>query len=491
MVNQPEQVWPAAAIDNSPALQTQPYPNNPQPAPQPTYVPAQTPPQVPLQPQQPYVAPAQAYPSPTQAYVDGPANAQQPSVNFEQPYPAEHQPPPGDSQASGFQHAQATTTKKSSRGLVFLMGLLGVLVGAGLSVGALFIATNGFSFSGSVDAATLNIQPISEDSSLAEAVASKVTPSVVNIDVYTAPSTNPLDSLLGNNRNDSAGDEADSLSKTGLGSGVIISSSGYILTNGHVVSGGQQFLVNLGDKQLEAKLVGEDQSSDLAVLKVDATGLTPIEVGDSDQVNVGEWVMAVGSPFGLEKSVSTGIVSALYRSTAMQSSDGVRIYANMIQTDAAINPGNSGGALVDSEGKLVGINTLVQTTSGSNSGVGFALPSNYAINIAEQIMQGKPVQHPYLGVTLLSVTTSNASSLKTTATTGAYVESVVPGSPAEKAGLQVGDVITAVDDTNVTSSADLIIQIRTKEIDSVVKLTIKRGSATQTIEVTLGPTPLE
>jgi putative serine protease PepD len=364
------------------------------------------------------------------------------------------------------------------------MGLLGVLVGAGLAVGILYYATNGFVFSNSTNPFSLTIQPPNEDSELAEVVAIKVTPSVVNIDVYTAPSPSPFDSFFGNNY--PGGDEASSLDKTSLGSGVIISADGYIVTNAHVVADGQQFIVSLGDQQMEATLVGTDESSDLAVLKVNATGLTPIEVADSDKVVVGDWVMAVGSPFGLEKSVSTGIVSALYRSTAMQSSDGISVYANMIQTDAAINPGNSGGALVDNEGKLIGINTVIQSTSGSSAGVGFALPSNYVIKVAQQIMQGEEVEHPSLGVTVGTVTSRNAATLGVSATSGAYVASVVDGSPAFTAGIKTGDVITAIDGIKVTTSDELIIQIRTHEVGDTIGLAVLRGNETLGIGVTLG-----
>jgi putative serine protease PepD len=382
-----------------------------------------------------------------------------------------------------------STPKNGGRGLAFLVGLLGVVFGAAISVGILAAATNGFSFTGSAsNQNTYSITPPSQDASLAEAVAAKVTPSVVNIDVYNAAMANPLADFFGNGSSSSSNGDSGSLQKTGLGSGVILSEDGYVLTNYHVVEGGTQFMVNLGDRQVEGKLVGSDPSSDLAVLKVEATGLTPIETGDSDTVRVGEWVMAVGSPYGLEKSVTSGIVSALYRSTTMQSQSGMNIYANLIQTDAAINPGNSGGALVDNQGKLIGINTLINSTSGSSSGVGFALPVNFAMSVAEQIMQGKNVQHPFLGVTLDSVTSSNASQLKTGVTSGAYVQTVQTGSPADTAGLKAGDVITAIDDMKIDSASELIIQIRGKAVGSKATLTINRGGTVSQIEVTLGAT---
>jgi putative serine protease PepD len=206
-----------------------------------------------------------------------------------------------------------------------------------------------------------------------EEVAAKVTPSVVFIGVYLAE--------------DSRSD-ADSLEQGALGSGVIISSDGYIVTNYHVIEGASRLMAHVGGSTwAEAYIVGSDPASDIAVIKIDADGLTAIEVASSADVVVGNWVMAVGSPFGLENSVSAGIVSALNRSASAKTTGGQTInYSGLIQTDAAINPGNSGGALVDSSGRLIGINTLIATSSGSNSDLGFAIPSNQALEIARSII---------------------------------------------------------------------------------------------------------
>lgn len=371
----------------------------------------------------------------------------------------------------------------TGKGLAFLVGLLGVLVGSALSVGILYVATSGFSFSGSVDTDSIVIDTTDTNMELPEAVATKVTPSVVNIDVYASSGgSSVLDDFLGDDGSSSAEEQ------TGLGSGVILTSDGYILTNYHVVEGADRFMVSLENEELEATLVGSDPSSDLAVIKVAAQGLTPIEIGDSDAVDVGEWIMAVGSPFGLEKSVSTGIVSALYRSTAMQSQAGLAIYANLIQTDAAINPGNSGGALVNSSGQLIGINTLINSTTGSSAGVGFAIPSNHAYAIAEQIMRGEEVKHPFLGISLYSVNASTAEELKVQVQSGAYIESVQPGSPAESAGLRAGDVITSLGNKNIKSSAELIIEIRGYEIGETVTLGVNRNGQALAVDVVLGST---
>ena len=212
------------------------------------------------------------------------------------------------------------------------------------------------------------------------------------------------------------------------GSGVIISGDGYIVTNNHVVAGADALKVSVGGEEYDADVVGTDESSDIAVIKLrNASGLTPVEIGDSDNLTIGEWVMSIGSPFGLEQSVATGIVSATSRSQIMSNSEssgsdgygygyggsssqsgGYTIYPNKIQTHAAINPGNSGGALVDSNGKLIGINTLITSYSGNYSGVGFAIPVNYAVNIAQQIIEGKTPTHAQLGVSLSTVTSQNA-----------------------------------------------------------------------------------
>jgi putative serine protease PepD len=370
---------------------------------------------------------------------------------------------------------------------VLVIALCAVIISAAVTYGALAL------FAGSISTGTgsptiLNsgsgseivINPSTEDVSLAEAVAAKALPSVVNIDVYAASRGGYYDEFDSSNG-------SGELQEYGLGSGVVISEDGYILTNYHVVEGGTEFLVRFDqDTQLKATLAGEDVTSDLAVLKVEATGLKPIEVADSTAVAVGQWVMALGSPFGLEKSVSTGIVSALFRSTTMESQTGVNVYANMIQTDAAINPGNSGGALVDSEGKLIGINTLISSSSGTSSGVGFAIPSNYAMNIAQQIMDGKEVEHAFLGVQLRTVDASNASSLNTTVTAGAYISQVVSGSPADNAGLKEGDIITKLDDVTISSGAELVISIRGYFVGDKVTLEVQRNGETKAIEVTLG-----
>ena len=350
---------------------------------------------------------------------------------------------------------------------VFLASLGGLVVGAVLvialvMVGAFRISDTDVSAEVPVTQ-TIDIDP--EDTTLAEAVAAKCLPSVVSISTETQEGG-------------------------GVGSGAIIDTDGNILTNYHVIEGATAISVTVNDEtSYEAEIVGTDESSDLAVIRLvdaDTSTLTPIEIGDSDDLSVGEWVMAIGSPFGNEQSVSTGIVSALYRSTAMQSSTGTSIYANMIQTDAAINPGNSGGALVNAEGQLIGINSIIESYSGSSSGVGFAIPVNYAMQIAEQIIAGETPAHPYLGVSVTSVNPFTARRENLSVSEGALVAEVNEGTPAAEAGLQVNDIVTAVDGDAVTSADGLIIALREHAVGDKVTLTVVRGNDTMDVDVTLG-----
>ena len=313
------------------------------------------------------------------------------------------------------------------------------------------------------------------DATLAEVVAAKCLPSVVFVETYAE-----------------AGGQTQAM---GTGSGVVMTQDGYLITNNHVVDGGSAFEVTIAGTTYEAELVGTDPSSDVAVLKAkDASGLTPMEIGDSDNLNVGEWVMTLGAPFGLEQSVATGIVSATSRSQIMDASESTQaggsgemtIYPNMIQTDAAINPGNSGGAMVDSDGKLIGINTLITSYSGNYSGVGFAIPANYAVNLANQIIAGETPTHAQLGVSLSTVNDQMAGSFGLASESGAYVAAVSEGSGAAAAGLAEGDIITALDGESVEGASDLMLAVRGKNPGDTVTLTVNRNGQEQEIQVTLG-----
>lgn len=342
-------------------------------------------------------------------------------------------------------------------GAVGAAAIVGVLLGTGvIGKSTSIVTTQGPN-------QTITIDPSSEDTSLANAVAAKDLPSVVSIYMTTSEGS-------------------------GVGSGVVLDTDGNILTNYHVVEGATSLSVSANGKTYDAKVVGSDESSDLAVVKIDpgSDTLTPIEVGDSSSLQVGDWVMSIGSPFGLEQSVSTGIVSSLYRSTMLQGTSGNTIYTNLIQTDAAINPGNSGGALVDDEGKLVGINSIIESASGSSSGVGFAIPSNYAVEIAQKIINGEAITHAYLGGSFQTVTAQNASRAGLSVNQGAYVAEVTSGSPADRAGIKQGDVITAIDGEEITSSDGVVLAVRSHNVGDTVSVTLVRGSQTQTVSVTLG-----
>ena len=245
------------------------------------------------------------------------------------------------------------------------------------------------------------------------------------------------------------GDEPDI--RGSLGSGVIVNADekgGYVLTNDHVVAGSKDIQVSFADgRVLAAKVVGTDPESDLAVLRIEGKGLTPITLGQSEKAQVGDVVLAIGDPFGVGQTVTMGIVSALGRNRL-----GVNRYENFIQTDAAINPGNSGGALVDSNGNLIGINSVIYSRSGGSLGIGFAIPVSMAKDVMEQIIAEGSVTRGYIGIEPQDITPELAESLKLKVASGALVAKVMRGSPAEKAGIKAGDVITSIEGKNIQDS---------------------------------------
>ncbi|MCL2491945.1 MAG: trypsin-like peptidase domain-containing protein [Coriobacteriia bacterium] len=300
-------------------------------------------------------------------------------------------------------------------------------------------------------------------------VAAKVLPSVVSISVTQEQMT-----MMG------------IMTAEGSGSGVIMREDGYILTNYHVIESGSSIMVTANSETYEATVVGTDPSSDLAVLKIDANDLPMITIGNSSDLKVGQYVMAVGNPFGLSESVSVGIISALGRTEAFQLGNQIAAYANLIQTDAAINPGNSGGALVDADGRLIGINTLIKTTSGSSAGVGFAIPVDTALDIANQLIEGVEVSHPFLGVATQSVDAMAAQQLQLPVETGAYIVEVVSGSPAQRAGFQIGDIIVRIGDRAITTTEDVFAAVRSHREGDTVTVEFYRGGELSSVEVTLG-----
>jgi S1-C subfamily serine protease len=295
-------------------------------------------------------------------------------------------------------------------------------------------------------------------------------------------------------------------SGTATGSGLVIDGDGHILTNNHVVQGGSGITVKLGDgAPVHAKVVGQDPSSDLALLQIDPSGqnLHPLPLDDSSNVQVGDPVVAIGNPFGLDRTATSGIVSALQRE--IKAPNGFEI-SDVIQTDAPINPGNSGGPLLDSSGKVIGINSQIETggSGGGSVGIGFAIPSNTAHDVVQQLLQNGSVQHAYLGVSGADLTPQIADVLNLGVKQGALVQQVVPGSPAAKAGVKGGktqvsvagqrisaggDVITAVDGKPVTGMDDVISAVNLKHPGDQVKLTLVNGGNTRDVTVTLGTRP--
>ncbi len=273
-----------------------------------------------------------------------------------------------------------------------------------------------------------------------------------------------------------------------LGSGVIVDPSGLVITNHHVIEGATEIRVALSDRrEFEAEVVLRDPRSDLAVLRLQRTKerFAPIEIADSDEVEVGDLVLAIGDPFGVGQTVTQGIVSANARTRA-----GITDFQFFIQTDAAINPGNSGGALVDINGRLVGINTAIFTRSGGSHGIGFAIPTNMVkVVIASALAGNKLVTRPYFGARLQPVTAEIAESLNLKRPAGALVASITPDSPAAKAGLRAGDVILEVDNNAVDDPASLNYRYALKAIGSTARLTVERNGKTTHLEIKLEAVP--
>jgi serine protease Do len=272
-----------------------------------------------------------------------------------------------------------------------------------------------------------------------------------------------------------------------LGSGVIVSPDGYILTNNHVVDDATDVKVSLRDKrEFTARVVGKDSKTDLAVLKIDQSGLPVVGLADSTKVQVGDIVLAIGNPFGVGQTVTMGVVSATGRGGL-----GIEEYEDFIQTDAAINPGNSGGALINAQGELIGINTAILSRSGGNQGIGFAVPVNLAKNIMDQIIQGGKVTRAFLGVMIQPVTPDIAKAFKLGKSEGALISDVSPGSPAERAGLKAGDVILKVDGEAVADSRSLQLLIGQMKPGRTVRLSVNRDGADRDYTVTLGEQPAD
>jgi serine protease Do len=272
----------------------------------------------------------------------------------------------------------------------------------------------------------------------------------------------------------------------GQGSGVIVTADGYVLTNNHVVDGASNIQVTLADKrEFKARVIGTDPKTDIAVIKIDATNLPSVVIGDSSKVQVGDYALAIGNPFGVGQTVTMGIVSATGRTHL-----GIEDYEDFIQTDAPINPGNSGGALVNDRGELVGINTaIIAHGSSGNQGIGFAVPANLARNVMDQILRTGKVTRAYLGIVPQDVTPAIAKAFGETEPHGALVGDVSPNSPAQRSGLQKGDIILEVDGKAVADSNALRMGISMMQPETTVKLKVFRDRADREVAVRLGELP--
>jgi Do/DeqQ family serine protease len=315
----------------------------------------------------------------------------------------------------------------------------------------------------------------------------RVTPAVVNIAVMGV-ARNPLldDPFWRRFFGIPEDEELPTPERQNAGSGVVVDAAhGYVLTNHHVVADAKVIVVNLADRrEITAQLLGSDEATDVAVLKIDADDLTALPIGDSDQLEVGDFVIAVGNSFGLGQTVTSGIVSALGRTGL-----GIEGYEEFIQTDAAINPGNSGGALVDLDGRLVGINSAILTAAGGNVGVGFAVPSNMAVAVMKQLLEYGEIRRGRLGVMVQDVTPDLAAALELSVDRGAVVSDVEKGSAAERAGILTGDVVTSVDGRAIGDAASLRNRVGVTRAGETVVITLLRDGRERTLDVTLDDAP--
>ena len=414
-------------------------------------------------------------PEPETAYTapqtDNGAGGATPPVHPVQPQDA--QPPKKKKKFNGKRVARSAVALVLAAAMGFAGGFVGAKFGGSGKVVIQQVAPSSTADSASGSDSSITAASSSGSSLTTEQVADLVSPSVVVI--TTEQVVYSQWSWYGQNQVES-----------GAGSGVIISSDGYILTCAHVVDGASNITVTIGDKDYTATLVGEDTTSDIAVIKIDADGLTPATVGNSDSLKVGQSVMAVGNPLGeLGGTVTGGMISALNRSVTIQGSSSVNTMS-LIQMDASVSPGNSGGGLFNMNGELVGI-VNAKSSSSDAEGLGFAIPINDAIKVAQELLEnGYVTGRPYLGITYLAVTDAQTASQLGVNAYGVYVVEVVKGGPAEKAGLQAGDRIVSVDGTEIASKDDLGTLMQKHAAGDTLSITIAREGQMQTVNVTLG-----
>ena len=414
-------------------------------------------------------------PEPETAYTapqtDNGAGGATPPVHPVQPQDA--QPPKKKKKFNGKRVARSAVALVLAAAMGFAGGFVGAKFGGSGKVVIQQVAPSSTADSASGSDSSITAASSTGTGLNTEQVADLVSPSVVVI--TTEQVVYSQWSWYGQNQVES-----------GAGSGVIISSDGYILTCAHVVDGASTITVTIGDKDYTATLVGEDTTSDIAVIKIDADGLTPATVGNSDSLKVGQSVMAVGNPLGeLGGTVTGGMISALNRSVTIQGSSSVNTMS-LIQMDASVSPGNSGGGLFNMNGELIGI-VNAKSSSSDAEGLGFAIPINDAIKVAQELLEnGYVTGRPYLGITYLAVTDAQTASQLGVNAYGVYVVEVVKGGPAEKAGLQAGDRIVSVDGTEIASKDDLGTLMQKHAAGDTLSITIARDGQMQTVNVTLG-----
>ena len=316
----------------------------------------------------------------------------------------------------------------------------------------------------------------------------KTTPAVVNIatEGRIRQNMNPLFADPFFRRFFNVPDQPVERKTSSLGSGVIVDAErGLVLTNNHVIANAVQITVTLRDgRHLEAEIVGSDPETDVAVIKIPSENLVDVKLADSDSLKVGDFVVAIGNPFGLGQTVTSGIVSALGRSGL-----GIEGYEDFIQTDASINPGNSGGALVNLRGELVGINTAIFSQSGGNIGIGFAIPINMALQIMEQIVETGEVKRGFLGVSMQDISPALAEAFGLKQQQGAIVNKVLEDSPAKKAGIQAGDIVLSVDGKKIRDAADLRNRVGLSPVGEKINFKLLRDGKTLNVTVTVDETP--
>jgi S1-C subfamily serine protease len=418
-------------------------------------------------------------PSPEVPVAPPPAPAQ---AAYAPPEPAMYAPPPAPIPA-----APTEAPRSSGLGVTVAVSLLiALLVGTMAGAAAGFMGARLTGGRISLTPAKVTVVP-SKTSEPVTAAAAAAVPSVVNLDVTVGTTSSSQDPAL-------PGDHPN-VPMSGNGSGVAYKQSAdggtYIITNNHVVENAKTIVVrDAAGNRHDAELIGRDAETDIAVVKV-KDKIPAIALGDSDKALVGQLVVAIGSPYGREHSVTSGVISAIGRSLPDFGADTSGTYplVDVIQTDAAINPGNSGGALVDREGLLLGINTAIYSDSGSSGGIGFAIPVNTATRVAGELIKGGSVEHPFLGVIGQTVDETLAKEENLTVNEGAFIVDLTPGTNAVKAGIKAGDVIIGLNDTKIRSMDDLLLAVRRHAVGDTVTVKLVRDGKEVTLRMQVGVKP--